>query len=107
MGSSSGNAAPNRELEETQVDVGFLGVGRMGHAIAAKTFRVGDQPRQANVAKIAGNLMVACAIEAIAEAAVLLRKHAMSAPDVLDMIVESLFAVPVYQGYAHAIGHES
>jgi 3-hydroxyisobutyrate dehydrogenase-like beta-hydroxyacid dehydrogenase len=76
-------------------------------ASGRKTFRVGDQPRQANVAKIAGNLMVACAIEAIAEAAVLLRKHEMSAPDVLDMIVESLFAVPVYQGYAHAIGHES
>lgn len=75
-------------------------------AIGRKTFRVGDKPRQANVAKIAGNLMVACAIEAIAEAAVLLRKYEMSAADVLDVIVESLFAVPVYQGYARAIGRE-
>lgn len=74
--------------------------------IGRKTFRVGDKPRQANVAKIAGNLMVACAIEAIAEAAVLLRKYQMSAADVLDVIVESLFAVPVYQGYARAIGRE-
>lgn len=75
-------------------------------AIGRKIFRVGDKPRQANVAKIAGNLMVACAIEAIAEAAVLLRKYEMSAADVLDVIVESLFAVPVYQGYARAIGRE-
>ena len=75
-------------------------------AIGRKTFHVGDKPRQANVAKIAGNLMVACAIEAIAEAAVLLRKYEMSAADVLDVIVESLFAVPVYQGYARAIGRE-
>jgi 3-hydroxyisobutyrate dehydrogenase-like beta-hydroxyacid dehydrogenase len=74
-------------------------------AMGRKTFRVGNKPRHANVAKIAGNLMVACAIEAIAEAAALLRKYQMSAPDVLDVIVESLFAVPVYQGYARAIGH--
>jgi 3-hydroxyisobutyrate dehydrogenase-like beta-hydroxyacid dehydrogenase len=70
-----------------------------------KTYRVGSEPRHANIAKIAGNLMVACAIEAIAEAAALLRKYGMSAPDVLDVIITSLFNVPVYQGYGRAIGH--
>jgi 3-hydroxyisobutyrate dehydrogenase-like beta-hydroxyacid dehydrogenase len=75
-------------------------------AMGRKTFRVGSQPRQANIAKIAGNLMVACAIEALGEAAALLRKYDMSAPDVLDVIVESLFDVPVYQGYSHAIGRQ-
>jgi 3-hydroxyisobutyrate dehydrogenase-like beta-hydroxyacid dehydrogenase len=74
----------------------------MGH----KTYRVGNEPRHANIAKIAGNLMVACAIEAIAEAAALLRKYQMSAPDVLDVIITSLFNVPVYQGYGRAIGHQ-
>ena len=58
----------------------------------------------ANVAKIAGNLMVACAIEAIAEAAALVRGHGMSAPDVLDAIITSLFNVPVYRGYGDMIG---
>ena len=43
-------------------------------AMGQKTYRVGNEPRHANIAKIAGNLMVACAIEAIAEAAALLRK---------------------------------
>ena len=70
-----------------------------------KTYRVGSEPRHANIAKIAGNLMVACAIEATAEAAALLRKYRMSAPDVLDVIITSLFNVPVYQGYGRAIGH--
>lgn len=75
-------------------------------AMGRKTFRVGPQPRHANIAKIAGNLMVACAIEALGEAAALLRKYEMSASDVIDVIVESLFNVPVYQGYGHAIGHQ-
>jgi 3-hydroxyisobutyrate dehydrogenase-like beta-hydroxyacid dehydrogenase len=73
-------------------------------AMGQKTYRVGSEPRHANIAKIAGNLMVACAIEATAEAAALLRKYRMSAPDVLDVIITSLFNVPVYQGYGRAIG---
>lgn len=73
-------------------------------AMGQKTHRVGPDARHANIAKIAGNLMVASAIEAIAEAAALLRKYRMSAPDVLDVIITSLFNVPVYQGYGRAIG---
>jgi 3-hydroxyisobutyrate dehydrogenase-like beta-hydroxyacid dehydrogenase len=71
--------------------------------IGQKTWRVGDEPSRANVAKIAGNLMVACAIEAIAEAAALVRAHDMSAPEVLDAIITSLFNVPVYRGYGDMI----
>src|SRR5258707_2934203 len=74
-------------------------------AMGRKTYRVGPEPRHANIAKIAGNLMVACAIEATAEAAALLRKYRMSAPDVLDVIITSLFNVPVYQGYGREIAH--
>jgi 3-hydroxyisobutyrate dehydrogenase-like beta-hydroxyacid dehydrogenase len=36
--------------------------------IGRKTFIMGDDPRQANAAKIAGNMMIAMAIEAMAEA---------------------------------------
>jgi 3-hydroxyisobutyrate dehydrogenase-like beta-hydroxyacid dehydrogenase len=75
-------------------------------AMGRKTYRVGDKPRHANIAKIAGNLMVACAIEALSESAALLRKYEMAAPEVLDVIVESLFNVPVYQGYSRAVGRE-
>ena len=75
-------------------------------AIGQRTYRVGPEPRHANIAKIAGNLMVACAIEALGEAAALLRKYEMSAPEVLDVIITSLFNVPVYQGYGRAIAHQ-
>ena len=75
-------------------------------AMGQRTSRVGPEPRHANIAKIAGNLMVACAIEAIGEAAALLRKYRMSAPDVLDVIITSLFNVPVYQGYGRAIAQQ-
>jgi 3-hydroxyisobutyrate dehydrogenase-like beta-hydroxyacid dehydrogenase len=74
--------------------------------IGQKTWRVGDEPSRANVAKIAGNLMVACAIEAIAEAAALVRAHGMSAPDVLDAVITSLFNVPVYRGYGDMIAKQ-
>jgi 3-hydroxyisobutyrate dehydrogenase-like beta-hydroxyacid dehydrogenase len=76
-------------------------------AMGQRTSRVGLEPRHANIAKIAGNLMVACAIEAIGEAAALLRKYRMSAPDVLDVIITSLFNVPVYQGYGRAIAQQN
>jgi 3-hydroxyisobutyrate dehydrogenase-like beta-hydroxyacid dehydrogenase len=74
--------------------------------IGQKTWHVGDEPSRANLAKIAGNLMVACAIEAIAEAAALVRAHGMSAPDVLEAIITSLFNVPVYRGYGDMIAKQ-
>jgi 3-hydroxyisobutyrate dehydrogenase-like beta-hydroxyacid dehydrogenase len=74
--------------------------------IGQKTWHVGDEPSRANLAKIAGNLMVACAIEAIAEAAALVRAHGMSAPEVLDAIITSLFNVPVYRGYGDMIAKQ-
>ncbi len=72
--------------------------------LGQRTTRVGDEPRMANVAKIAGNLLVVSAIEAMAEAAALVRGYGMSAPDFLDLIVTALFEVPVYRGCAEQIG---
>jgi 3-hydroxyisobutyrate dehydrogenase-like beta-hydroxyacid dehydrogenase len=72
--------------------------------IGQKTYNVGADASRANVTKIAGNLMVACAIEGIAEAAALVRGHGMSAPETLDAIITSLFNVPVYRGYGDMIG---
>ncbi len=74
--------------------------------IGQKTWNVAADPSRSNVAKIAGNLMVACAIEGISEAAALVRAHGMSAPDVLDAIITSLFNVPVYRGYGEMIGKQ-
>lgn len=72
-------------------------------AVGQRSTRVGNEPRMANVAKIAGNLIVASAIEAMAEAAALVRGYRMSSADFLDLIVTALFDVPVYRGYAQQI----
>jgi 3-hydroxyisobutyrate dehydrogenase-like beta-hydroxyacid dehydrogenase len=71
--------------------------------LGQRTTRVGTEPRMANVAKIAGNLMVASAIEAMAEAAALVRGYNMASADFLDLIVTALFDVPVYRGYSEQI----
>lgn len=72
--------------------------------LGRRTTRVGDEPPMANVAKIAGNLLVASAIEAMGEAAALVRGYKMDAADFLDLIVTALFDVPVYRGYSEQIG---
>ena len=72
-------------------------------AMGRKTWRLGDTPRNSNVAKIAGNLMVACILEAMAEAAALARAYRMEPADVLNTVVGSIFDVPVYRIYAGLI----
>lgn len=73
-------------------------------AMGKKTWRLGPEPRQANVAKIAGNLMVACMLEAMGEASVLAKAYGMEPQTVLDTVVGSLFDVPIYRIYAKFIG---
>jgi len=72
-------------------------------AVGQRSTRVGGEPANANVAKIAGNLMVASAIEAMAEAAALVRGYKMPAKEFLDIVNTALFDVPVYRGYADLI----
>ncbi len=75
-------------------------------ALGKKTWRLGDVPHNANVAKISGNLMVACMLEAMGEVSALSRAYNMSAPDVLNVIVGSLFDVPIYRIYSSLIGEQ-
>jgi 3-hydroxyisobutyrate dehydrogenase-like beta-hydroxyacid dehydrogenase len=73
-------------------------------ALGKKTWRLGDVPGNANVAKIAGNLMVACMLEAMGEAAALARAYKMDPADLLNVVVGSLYDVPIYRIYAGMIG---
>lgn len=73
-------------------------------AMGKKTWRIGPLPSQANVAKIAGNLMVASMIESMGETAALARAYNMEPMDVLNTVVTSIFDVPVYRIYAQLIG---
>jgi len=75
-------------------------------AMGQKTWRLGDDPVRANVVKIAGNFMIAAAIEAMGEAVALGRAHGIAAGDLLEVMTNSLFAAPVYKGYGGIIAEE-
>lgn len=72
-------------------------------AMAGRIWPLGEAPERANVVKIAGNFMIGAAIESMAEASALTRAHGVSAADFLDVMTNSLFATPAYQGYAKLI----
>lgn len=67
--------------------------------LGRRTWPLGDDPKRANVAKIAGNLMITLAIEAMGEASALTESHGVKAADFLDIVTNTLFASPSYQRY--------
>lgn len=72
-------------------------------AMGQKTWRLGDDPVRANVVKIAGNFMIAAAIEAMGEAVALGRGHGIAPGELLEVMTNTLFASPVYKGYGGII----
>jgi 3-hydroxyisobutyrate dehydrogenase-like beta-hydroxyacid dehydrogenase len=72
-------------------------------AIGQRTWRVGPDPRQANAVKVAGNFMIAAAIESMGEAAVMVERYGVSSGELLNILTNTLFAAPVYQGYGALI----
>lgn len=75
-------------------------------AMGSKVWPMGEAPERANVAKIAGNFMLASAIESMAEATALTRAYGVSAADFLEVMTSTLFAAPAYQGYGKLIAEE-
>ena len=73
-------------------------------AMGQKTWRLGTDPKHANVAKIAGNMMIALAIEAMGEATALTDSYGLKASDFLDVVTNTIFASPSYKRYGGNIG---
>ena len=73
-------------------------------AIGQSLWPLGESPAHANVVKIAGNFMIASAIETMAEATALTRAHGVGAKDFLDVLTGTLFAAPVFKTYAALVG---
>jgi 3-hydroxyisobutyrate dehydrogenase-like beta-hydroxyacid dehydrogenase len=72
-------------------------------AMGQRTWRVGREPVQANAVKVAGNFLIASAIESLAEAAVLVERHGVAPAELLDVMTSTLFAAPVYRNYGSLI----
>lgn len=67
--------------------------------VGRKTWRLGDDPKRANVVKISGNMMIAQAFTAMGEAAHLSESYGVSAADLLEVLTNTIFSSPSYQRY--------
>ena len=67
-------------------------------ALGQRTWIVGDEPRRANATKLAGNMMIALAVEAMGEATALAESYGVGSADFLDLVTSTIFASPVYKG---------
>jgi 3-hydroxyisobutyrate dehydrogenase-like beta-hydroxyacid dehydrogenase len=72
-------------------------------ALATKVWPMGEDPARANAVKIAGNLMIVSAVEAMGEATALGAAHGVPAADLLDMLTNTIFAAPIYKIYGAMI----
>lgn len=81
--------------------------GRPGRPVfdrlAQGVIEAGSRPEQANVMKLAGNFMLASAIEAMAEAYTLVRAHGVSAALFHETMADRLFRSPIYASYGGMI----
>ncbi len=75
-------------------------------AIGERIWPVGAEPERANVVKLAGNFMIASALESMGEAAALARAYGVTARQLLEILTSTLFAAPVYQGYGRLIAEQ-
>src|SRR5256886_7713428 len=66
----------------------------------------GDDPARANVIKLAGNFLLAAAIEAMGEAFALVRKYDVAPADLLEIVNGRLFRSPIYANYGTLIAAE-
>ena len=75
-------------------------------AIGQSVWPLGDAPERANVVKIAGNFMIASAIETMAEATALTRAEGIAAKDFIEVMTGTLFAAPVFKTYGGLISEK-
>ncbi len=72
-------------------------------AFGSKIWPIGKHPHQANAVKLACNFMLAAAIEAMAEASVLVERHDIKPSALMEIITGSLFAAPAYKTYGPVV----
>ncbi|WP_342653120.1 NAD(P)-dependent oxidoreductase [Pseudomonas sp. F3-2] len=75
--------------------------------IGRKTFRLGEKASSANVMKLAANYMLISAIDAMSEAAVMVKGHGLASADLIDLLSSTILPGPIYSGYGALIGKRS
>jgi 3-hydroxyisobutyrate dehydrogenase-like beta-hydroxyacid dehydrogenase len=64
-----------------------------------KTFQAGELPESATAIKLANNMVLGCAMVAMAESFSLVRKYDVAPQIFYEVITEGLFSAPAYKGY--------
>lgn len=71
--------------------------------LSKRVWRIGEVPAQANAAKLAANMMIAMAIEAMAEGVVLTESVGVDRARFFEVILGTLFAGRTYESYSAQI----
>jgi len=74
--------------------------------IGQGVYDFGEEVGAANIVKLSGNFMIACAIEAMAEAFTLGEKNGVDRKAMWELFSNTLFASPVYKNYGKMIAEE-
>jgi 3-hydroxyisobutyrate dehydrogenase-like beta-hydroxyacid dehydrogenase len=72
-------------------------------SLGKRAWPIGDQPHLANLVKLSCNFTLASAIEAMAEAFTLVRRHDLDPRILMEVLTGSLFAAPAYKTYGPMI----
>ena len=75
--------------------------------LGKKVWDMGEDPPRANAAKIAANMMITMAIEAMAEAVVLIEANGLPRAAFFELILGTLFAGRAYESYSANIANET
>ncbi|MEO3765844.1 NAD(P)-dependent oxidoreductase [Streptomyces sp. B8F3] len=71
--------------------------------IGSRTWRLGDRPEQANIVKILGNYLIACAIQSLGEAISLAEGAGVDSGQFVELLTSTLFPGGVYGAYGSMI----
>jgi 3-hydroxyisobutyrate dehydrogenase-like beta-hydroxyacid dehydrogenase len=75
--------------------------------IGRLTFHAGTEPEAASAIKLANNLVLGCAIQAMGEAFSLVRKYDVQPQVLYDVLTDGLFSAPAYKVYGKIMVEES
>jgi 3-hydroxyisobutyrate dehydrogenase-like beta-hydroxyacid dehydrogenase len=75
--------------------------------IGTRIFDFGENPADANTAKLGANFLIAATIEAMSEAFVLMEKNGVDPAVLHDALASTLFACPIFQNYGRSILDEA
>ncbi len=71
--------------------------------IGRRTWPLGENAASANVVKIAVNFMLISAVEAMGEAAAMVRAHGIESAKLIELVSNTVFPGPIYSGYGGLI----